>query len=158
MPDPGRIEFRQSFSIGDRLFVSHGFDFDNVMPYNRPFVLLFRALHHLRILLGAEAVHVAHYAKKWQLFYRVLCKSVAMNAVEYAKERGYKAVTCGHTHFTEDIVIDGIRYINTGSWTERSVHYLWIDETRIALVHWTDGDPIPGPGGVYKTDLSVDHS
>ena len=51
--DPAQIDFRSSYSIEKKLFVSHGYDFDNVMPYHRTFVRLFRTLHRLRILLGA---------------------------------------------------------------------------------------------------------
>ncbi len=131
--DPGDIEFRESYSIGKRLFVSHGYDFDNVMPHNRTFIMLFRMMHHLRIRLGAEAMHVAFYAKKWARLYRVLRKHVAMNAVEHAKENGFEAVTCGHTHYVEDLMIDGIRYINTGSWTEHPMFYLSVNEKDMKL-------------------------
>jgi UDP-2,3-diacylglucosamine pyrophosphatase LpxH len=136
MPDPGRIEFRKSFSIGRRLFVAHGYDFDNVMPYHRCFVRVFRILHEIRIWLGAEAVHVAHYAKKWPFLYRVLLKNVLMNAVEYARENGYEAVACGHTHYVEDVTVDGIRYINTGAWTEPPLCYLMVDDQGARLVEF----------------------
>lgn len=133
MSDPLRIEFAREFSVGKRLFVAHGFDFDNVIPYHGLFVHLFRAMHQLRVLLGAEAVHVAQYAKKWGILYRVLRKSVAMNAIEHAKEGGYAAVTCGHTHFAEDVMIQGVRYINTGAWTERPTYYVDVDDAGIRL-------------------------
>ncbi len=133
MDDPAQIEFRKDYSIGKRLYVAHGFDFDNVIPYHTIFVHLFRAMHQVRVLLGAEAVHVAQYAKKWSALYRVLRKSVAMNAVEHAKESGYSAVTCGHTHFMEDVTLDGIRYINTGAWTERPAYYVDVDDVNILL-------------------------
>ena len=138
LPDPGKIEFRPSYSIGKRLFISHGYDFDNVMPYHRTFIAVFRAIHHLRVWLGAEAVHVAQYAKKWKRLYEVLLKNVLMNAVEYAKEHGYEAVTCGHTHFVEDVTVDGIRYINTGAWTERPVYFLCVDDEHMDLVKVAD--------------------
>jgi UDP-2,3-diacylglucosamine pyrophosphatase LpxH len=134
MADPGRIEFCKSYSIGKRLIVAHGYDFDTVMPRNRPFIVIFRTIHRLRISLGAPAVHVAFYAKKFPLFYNVLRKTVSLNAVQYAKENGYEAVTCGHTHYVDDTVLDGVRYINTGSWTETPLYYLRVDETTMGLV------------------------
>lgn len=116
--DRGRIEFCDSHSIGNRLFVTHGHEFDNVMPRHRLFIRAFRAMHRLRVCLGAPSVHVAFYAKKWKLLYGVLRRHVAMNAVEHAIENGYEAVACGHTHCVEDVTMRGVRYINTGSWTE----------------------------------------
>jgi len=133
LDDPVKIEFTPGYSIGKRLYVSHGFDFDNVMPYHRTFIYLFRHFHYVRVLLGAEPVHVALYAKKFAFLYRVLRKHVAANSVEYAKENGYSAVTCGHTHQVEDVTMDGVRYINTGSWTEPPVYYLEVTDTEINL-------------------------
>jgi UDP-2,3-diacylglucosamine pyrophosphatase LpxH len=135
--DPGAIEFAPSFSIGKRIFVQHGFYFDNIMPYHRLFIAVFRLAHRVRIWLGADAVHVAQYAKKWKFLYQILRRNVMRNAIEYARENGYTAVTCGHTHFTEDVVVDGIRYINTGSWTELPAYYLWVDDTQMELRQFT---------------------
>lgn len=131
MEDPAAIRFVHDFSLGKRLFIAHGHDFDNVMPYHRTFIRVFRALHLLRMRLGCEAVHVAQYAKKWAVLYGVLRRNVLMNALEHAREGGYAAVTCGHTHYPEDATIDGIRYFNTGSWTERPVYCLRVTADEI---------------------------
>ncbi|MDA0576632.1 MAG: UDP-2,3-diacylglucosamine diphosphatase [Verrucomicrobia bacterium] len=134
MPDPAGIQFVPTHAIEHRLFITHGHDFDNVMPYHRAFLLLFRCLHHLRVTLGAESVHVAYYAKKFAFLYEYLCRTVRLNAVEHARENGFAAVTCGHTHFIEDSIFEGVRYLNTGSWTERPLVYLLITEDQIGLV------------------------
>jgi len=133
LDEPAGIEIRPCYNLGKRLFISHGYDFDNIMPKHRVFIVFFRFMHHLRIRLGAESVHVAFYAKKWRMLYNFLRKHVAMNAIEYARENGYEAVTCGHTHYVEDRVVDGIRYINTGSWTEKPNFYLSVNEKGMKL-------------------------
>jgi UDP-2,3-diacylglucosamine pyrophosphatase LpxH len=94
------------------------------MPRNQAFMKAFKWMHDLRVKLGARPVHVAKYAKKWNLFYRFLCKNVMMNAVDCALENGFEVVTCGHTHYPEDRIFNGIRYINTGAWTETPAFYL----------------------------------
>ena len=133
MDDPGQIEFCTSYSLGKRLFISHGYDFDHVMTRYQLFVRTFSGLHKLRLWLGAEPVHVAQYAKKWAWLYQYLRRSVMASAVTYAKEHGYQAVTCGHTHYAEDSTVDNIRYINTGSWTERPVYFLDVNERGMEL-------------------------
>lgn len=133
MADPGAIAFHESYAIGQRLLVTHGHDFDNVMPYHRPFLWCFRVLHRLRVKLGAESVHVAHYAKRFHLLYELLCRSIRMNAVAHAKKLGFAAVTCGHTHGPEDTLVDGVRYLNTGAWTEPEPRVVWVDATAITL-------------------------
>ena len=140
MPDPAAIEFVPIYNIGRRLVIAHGYDFDNIMPYNRMFIACFRFLHAVRMRLGAEPTHVAFYAKRFPYLYGVLQRAVAMNAVEYASEKGYEAVTCGHTHLPEERVIRGIRYVNTGAWTESPVHYLLVSDTSLQLEQYKEND------------------
>ncbi len=134
VPDTiGNIEFRPIYQIDNRLLIAHGHDFDEIMPRNRFFMSGFKLLHQARIALGTRPVHVAHYAKKWKRFYKVLRNNVMKNAVLCAREQGYDTVVCGHTHFAEDRIADGIRYINTGAWTEHPPHYLRVTDHDITL-------------------------
>ena len=130
----GKIIFKSSYSIGKRLLITHGDNFDDIMPRSRLFIKAFNLMHNLRIKMGARPVHVAQYAKKWKAFYRVLRKNIALNAVKCAAENGFEAVTCGHTHFPEDITLDGIRYINTGAWTESPAYYLHSTADEMGLI------------------------
>ena len=129
----GKVTVTRSYSIGNRLLITHGDDFDEIMPRSRAFIKAFKLMHHLRVKLGAKPVHVAEYAKKWKSFYKVLRKNIALNAVSCAIENGFEAVTCGHTHYPEDMVVDGIRYINTGAWTELPAHYIHVTADGITL-------------------------
>jgi len=138
LPNPGKITFTQHFNIGQRLLIAHGDDFDEIMPKNLWFIRLFKFWHQVRLRLGASPVHVACYAKKWQLLYRVLTRHVMKNAVRCAKEKRFAAITCGHTHYPEDIQVDGVRYINTGCWTETPAFYLSVNQKTMTL------NPAPG--------------
>jgi UDP-2,3-diacylglucosamine pyrophosphatase LpxH len=130
----GKIELCRRYIFDHRILITHGDDFDNIMPRSRVFMKAFRRMHELRVKLGARPVHVAEYAKKWRAFYRILRNNVMVNAVNFAAENGFKAVTCGHTHFAEDLVLNGVRYINTGAWTEFPAHYLHITSDNMALI------------------------
>ncbi len=129
----GKIQFKHNHRIEMRLYITHGHYFDNIMPYNSLFIKLFNILHHLRIKIGASPVHIAQYAKKWSFCYQYLRKNVMMNAIEFCRENGYKAITCGHVHFAEDATVECIRYINTGSWTENDPYCLHVTDTSIEL-------------------------
>ncbi len=39
-------------------------------------------------------------------------------AIDYARGKGYRFVTCGHTHLPLTAEVDGVRYFNTGTWIE----------------------------------------
>ncbi len=129
----GKIHFKLLHSIEHRLLIAHGDDFDEIMPTNQTFMKVFKLMHELRIRLGARPVHVAEYAKKWKILYTILRNNVMTNAVSCARENGYEAVTCGHTHYPEDRVFNGVRYINTGAWTESSAFYLLVTAEEITL-------------------------
>src|SRR3954468_23345228 len=43
---------------------------------------------------------------------------IERRASEYARNRGYRYVTCGHTHLPLVAHHDGVTYINSGTWTE----------------------------------------
>jgi UDP-2,3-diacylglucosamine pyrophosphatase LpxH len=120
-------------AIENRLLITHGDNFDKVIPRSKTFMRAFQKLHRLRVRLGAKPVHVAEYAKKWKSLYRVLRKNVMVNALNYANEKGFQAVTCGHTHHVEDEMVNGIRYINTGAWTELPAYYLLIGDDDMRL-------------------------
>ena len=130
----GRIEFKPIHTMRNRLLIAHGHDFDEIMPRNQTFMKVFKMMHNLRIYLGARPVHVANYAKKWKPFYRVLRNNVMKNAVMCAKANGHPAVTSGHTHFAEDRMFNGVRYINTGSWTEYPPYYLSVEDNQMNLI------------------------
>ncbi len=126
-------EVRDSLTIDDRLYIAHGHGFDDVMPHHVRFIRYFGRFHQLRVLLGARPVHVAEYAKKWRPLYRHLIRHVHTNAVAHAKANGIGAVVCGHVHLAEDMIFDGIHYLNTGAWTEAPLTCVVVDDDGIAL-------------------------
>lgn len=116
--------------------VCHGDDFQMTHGHHRLFVFLFKCLHRLRIRLGAPPVHVAEYAKHWSVFYQVLRRIIRENAVDYARQKGAEVIACGHVHFAEDTWVKGVRYLNTGCWTEPDPHYLMIRDGVVELKAW----------------------
>ena len=140
LAEKGEIQFADSWTIERRLLVVHGDRLDRLMPRHGIFKWLFRRFHRLRVIFGFRNMHVAEYAKKWSLFYRILSEHVANNALRSAREQGFAAVVCGHTHAPMDIERQGLRYFNTGSWTESPLHFLEVTPDDIALQTYEDGD------------------
>lgn len=127
------IHFKTYYTIENKLLISHGCDFDEIMPRSQIFIKYFKLIHNITIRFGSRPVHVANYAKKFELLYKVLRDNVMKNAVNCALENGYEAVICGHTHYPEDRVYNGIRYMNTGAWTESPAFYLQIVGNQMTL-------------------------
>ena len=115
-------------------------------------------MHDLRVKLGARPVHVAQYAKKWKSFYAYLRKNVMLNAVNYAATNGFEAVTCGHTHFAEEHFVNGIKYINTGAWTESPTYFIRVTDTEMTLNKTADSAELLKTSQIETADLSSDHN
>ena len=108
------------------------------MPRNRTFIELFKFFHKLRVSLGASPVHVADYAKQFKFLYGFLRRKVMLCAVDHGKQYHFNNVVCGHVHYAEDKVCEGIRYINLGAWTESPCMCLLIDDDDLQLVSVED--------------------
>ena len=127
------IHFKTYYTIENKLLISHGCDFDEIMPRSQIFIKSFKSIHDIMIKFGSRSVHVAYYAKKFEFLYKVLRYNVMKNALNCALENGYEAVVCGHTHYPEDRVYNGIRYMNTGAWTESPSFYLQLTGNQMTL-------------------------
>jgi UDP-2,3-diacylglucosamine pyrophosphatase LpxH len=138
LDEPGQIQFVDRLEVGD-LLVVHGDKLDNVMPRHGVFKALFKRFHRLRIRLGSPDIHVAQYAKRWGLLYRVLTDHVARRALDTAQRAGFEVITCGHTHAPMEVTKDGRRYLNTGAWTEEPHHYVAVTDGRIDLKVYPNG-------------------
>ena len=123
----GEIRFEKQWEIGRQLLVTHGDELDDVMPRHGLFRALFKILHRCLIFAGFPNVHVAQYAKKWGILYRVLNDHVAGKAIRRAEGLGFAAITCGHTHSAMELERDGRRYLNTGAWTEEPHYYIRVE-------------------------------
>jgi UDP-2,3-diacylglucosamine pyrophosphatase LpxH len=159
IPDNLRnIQVKKHHTLQKRLFITHGDFFDEVMPRSQMFIKAFKMMHDLRVKLGARPVHVAQYAKHWKRFYDYLRKNVMLNAVNYAVKNGFKAVTCGHTHFAEEHFVNGIKYLNTGAWTEQPTYYVRVTANEITLKKTADSawlkshtaDSIPAASALHQ--------
>lgn len=125
----GNIEFESFYVISSsEALITHGASFDNVMPYNRWFLWLFKNFHRLRVKMGRPPVHVAEYAKKWKPLYNFLKRNVRANAIEHARENGWSKVFCGHLHCAEVYDDNDVCYVNTGTWTEFPPHFALLED------------------------------
>ncbi len=131
--EPGKIIFKRIYTIGDHLLVTHGDTFDKIRPKMR---FIFELLDRVRRMwerLGGMQLSGPQFARKLEGLYKPYRKTIMQNAVCYAKEHGFDVVVCGHTHYPEDRTVDGIRYINTGGWTEQQSFYLLVENEEISL-------------------------
>ena len=130
--DTGAIVFDTQLSIDRRLLVFHGNAYGSVLFLARPLTAFLRAAYAVRYRLWEQPLDVAAYAKRhWMLLYQIVRHDVRSKALRRARAMGFSAVVCGHSHYPEDAVVEGIRYLNPGAWTERPVYAVWVNDETI---------------------------
>lgn len=118
--------------VGNRRYlVIHGDQFDPTL--NWPIVTdtadwIYRTTQRLS---KKAAKHLKRIAKK----FGGIVECVKRGAVKEAKKLGCQGVIVGHTHFPDDEWIDGIHYLNCGSWTNGIPSYVLVENEQARLVY-----------------------
>jgi UDP-2,3-diacylglucosamine pyrophosphatase LpxH len=98
------------------LLILHGDQFDTFITHYRWLTAIGCGLfYYIQKWMPHRASRwVRRISKRWQRNSQL----IERRATDYARSRGYRAVTCGHTHLPMSSVVDGVLYINSGTWTE----------------------------------------
>ncbi len=122
-----------------RLLILHGDQFDHfITKYKYITAVACGLFYYIQKLAPHRAARwIRRVSKRWQRNSELVQRS----AVEYARSKGCNAVTCGHTHLPLVADVDGIRYVNSGTWTETPpCPFVSVEGGRVQLEWW----PIPG--------------
>jgi UDP-2,3-diacylglucosamine pyrophosphatase LpxH len=129
-----------------RLLILHGDQFDTFISDHALITEIgCRSFHFIQKYAPHRASRwIRRISKKWQRNSQL----VERRAVELARARGCTHVTCGHTHLALASEHDGIRYFNTGTWTEHPpCPFLAVRGPGIELLHWPLPGAVPAPEG-----------
>ena len=116
LTDPAKIEFVDFCLIEDGVAILHGHDFRHKNLSNRPLVYALRAIQGVRKHIVTESASVHYRVWDKHILVRILRRHIINNAFALAKEHKLHTVICGHIHIAEEIKIEWVRYVNTGSW------------------------------------------
>ncbi len=99
-----------------RLLILHGDQFDGITTGWPLLTDLACAVYYViqRVMPHRASRFIRRVTKRWQRN----SEYIERGAVEYARGRGFHHVTCGHTHLPLTAFHDGVRYLNSGTWTE----------------------------------------
>jgi UDP-2,3-diacylglucosamine pyrophosphatase LpxH len=99
-----------------RLLILHGDQFDTFIT---SYKLLTDVACGIFYWIQKWAPHkTARWIRRITKRFQRNSEQVEQRAIEYARSKGYRYVTCGHTHLPLTAEVDGIRYFNTGTWIE----------------------------------------
>jgi len=122
---------------GEKYYAIHGHQFDYFLVRNRFISDIATVIYNIFQKLDTKNHWISHHLKRLSKKWLRVSKNVALGAVRYSKKYHAHYVFCGHTHQAAEWEIKGVKYYNTGCWTDTPSAYVTI-----------------GDGGVrlYKTD------
>ena len=117
------------FWHGERKYlVVHGHQFDSVIGRSPFITKLLVKLTRPAQLLDPHNLHAAAYVRRILRSWHREKERVANRAISYARKVGASVVICGHTHEAEFRSVDGIDYLNGGSFLENPSSFVTIDD------------------------------
>lgn len=136
-----------------RLVILHGDQFDTFITKHVFLTEIACGLFYFiqKLVPHRASRWVRRISKKWQRNSQL----VERRAIEHAKSRGCRNVTCGHTHLALVSEHDGVRYYNTGTWMEAPpCPFLSVRGEEIRLEFWPRQLESPEPEGMAHADAA----
>ena len=118
-----------------QLLILHGDQFDNFTTgYPWLTEVACGIFYFIQIWMPHRAARwIRRISKRWQRNSQL----IERRAVEYARGHGFHYVTCGHTHLPLVAQREGVRYINSGTWTEAPpCPFVAVKGTEVRLKYW----------------------
>jgi UDP-2,3-diacylglucosamine pyrophosphatase LpxH len=122
-----------------RLLILHGDQFDTFITHYKWLTSVScGAFYFIQKWMPHRAARwVRRITKRWQRNSEL----VERRSTEYARGKGLRRVTCGHTHLAMVSDVDGVQYLNTGTWIEAPPNpFVSVRGDDVRLEYW----PLPG--------------
>lgn len=147
---PVRLEAVHERPNGERLLVTHGDLLDgrirkgtNLEKFGAAaYLLLMEAdvlLNRWRRILGRDYRSLSAGIKRRLKGAQEYVRRFERVAVEYARERGFDGIVCGHIHRPNLRRIDGILYANDGDWVEHGTALAESEDGTLQVLTWRSG-------------------
>ncbi len=118
-----------------RILVIHGDVFDGFASRFSLIGSLGGLLYKAALYADPQNRKIGSWMKRNSRTYLRNLEKVRAGAVAYARHRHADVVICGHTHFVEDAIEEGVRYLNCGSWAADSPsHFVGITTDELKVV------------------------
>lgn len=148
----GHIKFMNRYDFisatGERYLVVHGDMFDNLMRAELKWIMhvgdflynfliwLNRKFNSVRGWLGLPYWSLSRYLKNKTKRAVNFIEGFETKLAEYARQKGYHGVICGHIHQANITQIDGVHYLNSGDWVESCTAIVETHDGQFSIVEW----------------------
>jgi UDP-2,3-diacylglucosamine pyrophosphatase LpxH len=111
---------------GVRYCAIHGHQFDRFLTHNALLSALASWLYLLIQRMGGSKQRLSRYVKRASKGWLRLSQKVSRSALRYARRHRAQVVFCGHTHQAMQAESRGVKYYNSGCWTDVPAHFISI--------------------------------
>ena len=117
----------------EKYLAIHGHQFDRFLVNN--FVISYIATVFYKFVqkIDFKDKRVSRFIKRKSKGWLRISEKVFNSAVLYGKVRGVDYVFCGHTHKATKKIKYGIKYYNSGCWTDTPCSYITINKDKIKI-------------------------
>jgi UDP-2,3-diacylglucosamine pyrophosphatase LpxH len=119
------VEEYEILSGGKRVLFLHGHQFDRFIE-RYPVATWFGDFVYRTLQKLDRSHHFAKLAKRKSKVFLRNHETIRAGAVEHAQKLGCHVVCSGHTHHAVAVSEPPVEYFNSGCWTEKPCHYLFL--------------------------------
>jgi UDP-2,3-diacylglucosamine pyrophosphatase LpxH len=136
------------------LLILHGDQFDTFITHNKWLTEISCGIfYYIQKWMPHRAARwVRRISKRWQRNSQL----IERRATEFARSRGFSYVTCGHTHLPMTSEIDGVHYLNSGTWIEHPpCPFVSVRGREVRLEYWPIADAATAEPRVAEAPIPV---
>jgi UDP-2,3-diacylglucosamine pyrophosphatase LpxH len=114
-----------------KVLIFHGDIFDKFTSKHPKISDFADWIYRCSLRIDPKKMRIGHWLKRNSKTFIRNVQKVQDGAIKYAKNKSADIVICGHTHHVQDEIVDGIRYLNPGSWTDTPSYFIGLSENVI---------------------------
>lgn len=120
---------------GKKFMATHGHQFDKWVTTHPVFTAFASSFYYFFQKVDPNFA-TARFVKRTSKKFLRMSARVASEASRHGKHaHNADIVFAGHTHHAMDIVEDGVRYLNSGSWTDKPSHFIVVTHQGDVAIH-----------------------
>jgi len=131
---------RYVLKAGDRrILLMHGHQFDEFIQSRPVITAVATGIYNTVQRCGGGGKKVSRWLKYKSKTWINACEENYSRAIQFARRHEADMIVCGHTHSGLRSDVNGIRYVNTGSWVDLPSHYLVVTDKGVELqADWSE--------------------
>ena len=118
---------------GEKYLAIHGHQFDRFLINNVFLSYLATNIYNFIQKFDSEDKKFSHFVKRKSKGWLRLSEKVSNSALKYGRKKGANYIFCGHTHKAMEKEKHGVKYYNSGCWTDTPCTYITINGRDIEI-------------------------